>query len=89
MNDLSSVKLVNLKPSLQPSPALPGDETGLLAALPAMDYLLMAARLGELYEEIFPNHLEWLGEIAAWKNEEEIGASVTRFLERVSKLFRG
>lgn len=87
MNDLSSVKLVNLKPSLQPSPTVLGDAMSLLAALPSMDYLLMAARLGELYEEIFPNHLEWLGETAAWKNEEEIGASVTRFLERVSKLF--
>lgn len=77
--------LLDLSPVLLPSTPLAQDL--LSNKLPSIDYLLVAARLGELYEVIFPQHPEWLDEIVAWRNEEAIAKAVEKFLSHVVALF--
>jgi len=49
---------------------------------------LLADRLAELYEMVFPGRPEWLrAETVQWQNEEDVAAAVERFLQRVSALF--
>ena len=56
--------------------------------LPPLDFLLLADRLGELYEMVFPDHPEWLAEeTAVWDDEEAVSGAAERFLRRVSLLF--
>lgn len=56
--------------------------------LPPLAFLLLADRLAELYEMVFPDRPEWLrGETVQWQNEEDVAAAVERFLQRVSALF--
>lgn len=58
------------------------------AAVPPLAFLLLANRLGELYETIFPDHPEWLGEeVVNWSDEEAVADAVGRFLSRVNVLF--
>ena len=80
-----SVGLLDLSPVLLPSPPLAQDL--LNSALPSIDYLLVAARLGELYETIFPQHPEWLDEVVDWQSEAHIAKAIERFLTTVGKLF--
>lgn len=59
-----------------------------VTCLPPLSFLLLADRLGELYETIFPDHPEWLNEeTAVWESEQEVAAAVERFLQRVNTLF--
>jgi len=56
--------------------------------LPPLAFLLLADRLAELYEMVFPDRPEWLrAETVQWQNEEDVAAAVERFLQRVSALF--
>jgi len=49
---------------------------------------LLADRLAELYEMVFPDQPEWLrAETVQWQNEEDVAAAVERFLQRVGTLF--
>ncbi len=59
----------------------------LRASIPPLAFLLLADRLGELYEMAFPNHPEWLNETVDWENEEAIIGAAERFLGRVNTLF--
>ena len=59
----------------------------LRASIPPLAFLLLADRLGELYEMAFPNHPEWLNELVDWENEEAIIGAAERFLGRVNTLF--
>ncbi len=79
------IRLLDLAPVLQPSPSLAQEVVS--SNLPPLDTLLIAARLGELYETIFPQHPEWLEAIVDWKQEEDIAKAVGRFLNQVAKLF--
>ena len=79
------VGILDLSPVLLPSPALSQEIAD--SKLPPLDYLLVAARLGELYETIFPQHPEWLDETVAWRNEEAIAKAVEQFLSHVAALF--
>ncbi|MCZ7671778.1 MAG: prokaryotic E2 ligase family D protein [Chloroflexi bacterium] len=54
--------------------------------LPSIDYLLVAVRLGELYEVIFPQFPAHLEEVVAWQNEEAVAKVVERFLSYVADL---
>lgn len=56
--------------------------------LPPLAFLLLADRLAELYEMVFPDQPEWLrAETVQWQNEEDVAAAVERFLRRVGTLF--
>ena len=56
--------------------------------LPPLAFLLLADRLAELYEMVFPDRPEWLrAETVQWQNEEDVAAAVERFLQRVGTLF--
>ena len=55
--------------------------------LPPISFLLLAARLAELYEMAFPERTDWLLETAEWRRQEEVTDAVERFLQRVSVLF--
>lgn len=56
--------------------------------LPPLAFLLLADRLAELYEMVFPDQPEWLrAETVQWQNEEDVAAAVERFLQRVGTLF--
>ena len=56
--------------------------------LPPLAFLLLADRLAELYEMVFPDQPEWLwAETVQWQNEEDVAAAVERFLQRVGVLF--
>lgn len=58
------------------------------ANLPPLSFLLLADRLAELYEMVFPDHPKWLDEEAVdWEGEEAVAAAVERFLGRVGNLF--
>jgi hypothetical protein len=66
---------------LAPAQAVMGDH------LPPLDYLLIAARLAELYEIVFPQHPEWLAELVDWPDEEAMAGAVARFLKRAGRFF--
>ena len=56
--------------------------------LPPLAFLLLADRLAELYEMVFPDRPEWLrAETVQWQSEEDVAAAVERFLQRVGALF--
>ena len=56
--------------------------------LPPLAFLLLADRLAELYEMVFPDQPEWLrAETVQWQSEEDVAAAVERFLQRVGVLF--
>ncbi len=58
------------------------------ANLPPVDFLLLADRLAELYEMVFPEEPDWLEEeICAWADEEDVAEAAARFLRRVGALF--
>src|SRR5690606_41280031 len=62
--------------------------TMLQTSLPPLDFLLLADRLAELYELVFPDHPDWLNvEVVDWKDEADVAAAVERFLGRVGTLF--
>lgn len=69
--------------------ATPSISPNLICAnLPPLAFLLLADRLAELYEMVFPDHPEWLSEeVVNWEDETEVAAAVERFLGRVSTLF--
>ena len=70
------------------NPSAPNLWLSLRTSIPPISFLLLADRLGELYEMIFPDHPEWLDEeVVDWKNEEAVAAAAERFLNRVSVLF--
>lgn len=79
------IGILDLSPVLLSSSPLAPEMA--VSKLPPLAYLLVAARLGELYEIIFPEHPEWLDEIVAWKNEEAVAKAVERFLSHVAALF--
>ena len=79
------IRLLDLAPVLQPSPPLAQEVVN--SKLPSLDTLLIAARLGELYETIFPLYPEWLEAIVDWKQDEDIAKAVGHFLNHVAKLF--
>ena len=55
---------------------------------PPLSFLLLADRLGDLYEMVFTEHPEWLTEETVdWESEEDVAAAVERFLQRVNILF--
>ena len=59
-----------------------------MAALPPLSFLLLADRLAELYEMVFPDQPDWLEEeIGHWRDEEDVAAAVAQFLQRVNALF--
>ena len=56
--------------------------------LPPLSFLLLADRLAELYEMVFPDRPDWLtDELVHWRDEEDVAAAVARFLRRVNTLF--
>lgn len=78
--------VLDLIPTLQVTPSVPLNLT--CANLPPLAFLLLADRLAELYEMVFPDHPEWLsGGVVDWEDETEVAAAVERFLGRVSALF--
>ena len=78
--------ILDLAPTLQATPSVPQKLT--YTNLPPLAFLLLADRLAELYEMVFPDHLEWLSaEVVDWEDETEVAAAVERFLSRVSILF--
>ena len=78
--------VLDLIPTLQVTPSVPLNLT--CANLPPLAFLLLADRLAELYEMVFPDRPEWLsGEVVDWEDETEVAAAVERFLGRVSALF--
>jgi hypothetical protein len=78
--------ILDLMATLRATPSVPHDLT--CANLPPLAFLLLADRLAELYEMVFPDHPEWLsGEVVDWEDETEVAAAVERFLGRVSALF--
>lgn len=82
----NSPRILDIRQTLLPTPAARQDIT--CANIPPLSFLLLADRLGELYEVIFPNHPEWLDEETAdWESEEAIIGAVERFLSRVNVLF--
>ncbi len=79
-------RILDIRQTLQAAPA----ETQGVACvnIPPLSFLLLADRLGELYETIFPNQPEWLDEeVVNWQDEEAVADAVGRFLSRVSVLF--
>ena len=79
------VGILDLSPVLLPSPPLAQDLLG--STLPSIDYLLVAARLGELYETIFPQYPECLDAVVDWQNEDQIAKAIESFLTIVAELF--
>lgn len=78
--------VLDLTPTLQATPSIPPNL--ICANMPPLAFLLLADRLAELYEMVFPDHPEWLNEeVVDWKDDEEVAAAVERFLGRVSTLF--
>lgn len=78
--------ILDLTATLQATPSVPPNLT--CANLPPLAFLLLADRLAELYEMVFPDRPEWLsGEVVDWEEETEVAAAVERFLGRVSTLF--
>ena len=72
----------------QTLPTLPIEVPTITSIIPPLAFLLLADRLGELYEMVFPNHSEWLDEEAVdWENEEAVIGAAERFLGRVNTLF--
>ena len=66
--------------------AVPGNQP--TPTLPPLDYLLLADRLGELYEMVFPKEEEWLAEeVGAWREDMDVAQAIGRFLRRVGQLF--
>lgn len=90
-----SPRLLDLHPALSPpmSSACSGlaEETcpqPFLPQLPPLAYLQVAARLGELYELVFPDKPHWLTEQSVdWLNDEAVGVAIETFLQRVGQLF--
>jgi len=72
-----------------PTPSVIGNlHLPLGTGLPPFSFLLLADRLAELYEMVFPDQPEWLrAETVQWQNEEDVAAAVERFLQRVGTLF--
>lgn len=82
----SAPGILDLTATLQATPSVPSNLT--CANLPPLAFLLLADRLAELYEMVFPAHPEWLSaEVVDWEDETEVAAAVERFLGRVSILF--
>ena len=82
----NSPGILNVNQSLQMTPVKIDGVS--CANIPPFPFLLLADRLGELYEMVFPDHLEWLDtEVVDWEDEEEVAAAAERFLGRVSTLF--
>lgn len=54
---------------------------------PPISYLLLADRLAELYEMIFPHHPEWLDIEVDWKDNNAVTVAAEQFLNRVNTLF--
>ncbi len=79
-------RILDVRQTLQVAPA---ETKGVTCAnIPPLSFLLLADRLGELYEMVFPDHPEWLAEEAVdWGDEEAVAAAAERFLNRVSVLF--
>ncbi|MFQ5420826.1 MAG: hypothetical protein ACE5EY_10755 [Anaerolineae bacterium] len=70
------------------NPSAPNLWLSLRTSIPPLSFLLLADRLGKLYEMVFPDHPEWLDEEAvAWEGEEDVAAAAERFLNRVGVLF--
>ena len=90
-----SPRFLDLHPTL--SPAISSAYSGLaketcpqpfLPQLPRLAYLQVAARLGELYELVFPDSPHWLTEQRVdWLNDEAVGVAIETFLQRVGQLF--
>jgi len=81
-----SPRILNIQQTLQTTPATMQDTT--CVNIPPLSFLLLADRLGELYEMVFPDHPEWLDEEAVdWESEEAVVGAAERFLNRVSVLF--
>lgn len=55
--------------------------------LPPASFLLLAARLAELYSLAFPDRPDWLAQPILWEEEAEAIEAVEQFLERVHDLF--
>lgn len=82
----NSPQILDIRQTLQATPAAMQDIT--CANIPPLPFLLLADRLGELYEMVFPDHPEWLDEeVVNWPDEEAVADAVGRFLSRVSALF--
>ena len=82
----SALGILDLTATLQATPSVPTNLT--CANIPPLSFLLLADRLAELYEMVFPDRPEWLsGEVVDWEDETEVAAAVERFLGRVSALF--
>ena len=78
--------ILNLLPTLTLTPG--GRDEKYRINLPPLHLLSLADRLGELYEMVFPKHPEWLEEeVVDWRDEEDVAATVERFLERVNTFF--
>jgi hypothetical protein len=76
--------LLDLSPVLLPAPA----PAVVCSRLPPLEFLLLAARLAELYETILPEQPDRLDEeIGNWQDEEAIAAAVARFLKEVAQRF--
>lgn len=61
--------------------------TTLRTSLPPISYLLLADRLAELYEMIFPHQPEWLDAEVDWKDDNAVSTAAEQFLNRVNTLF--
>ncbi len=78
--------ILDLTVTLQATPSVPTNLT--CANIPPLSFLLLADRLAELYEMVFPDRPEWLSsEVVDWEDETAVAAAVERFLGRVSALF--
>ncbi|MFZ1398478.1 MAG: hypothetical protein WAS33_16360, partial [Candidatus Promineifilaceae bacterium] len=55
--------------------------------LPSASFLLLAARLAELYNLTFPERPDWLAQPILWEEEAAAIEAVEEFLERVHDLF--
>ncbi|MCI0580181.1 MAG: hypothetical protein L0332_18025 [Chloroflexi bacterium] len=81
-----TVGILNLAQTLWPATA--GAHGASSFNLPPLSFLLLADRLGELYEMTFPTRPEWLDEeVVDWRGEEDVLLTVERFLGRVNTLF--
>ena len=79
------LRILNLEHTLIQSPIVMPN--AVQANLPPLSYLLVADRLGELYEMAFPDKAEWLQEKVAWQNVADVATATEKFLNRVSTLF--
>ena len=82
----NSPRILDIRQTLKMTPA---ETQGITYAnVPPLSFLLLADRLGELYEIVFPVHPEWLDEeVVDWESEEAVAGAAERFLNRVSVLF--